>query len=167
MIVDRKQLRDIAEAAVTGPWSWRGYTDGSIELRTLHSGQMRVITSMRSDPCVYTADDESIALSLGACGSCRRYYKRWGEGFYDREEPCEKQENLNTIWFLDHNSHVVRPANDWAVPEVDYRNDVLYIDHPDAKYIATFSPDVVLELLDEIDQLNFQLLTSQPIPVDD
>jgi hypothetical protein len=169
MDIDKKELRKIAEAAITGPWAWRGYTDGSIELRTMHSGQQRVITTMRAEPCIITDDAESIGLAYNACGSCRRYFAAWTrhDDIGDRTEPCEKRENLNTVWLLDHDRHVVRPANDWAVPEVDYRTDVLYIDHPDAVYIAAVTPDVVLGLLDEIEHLNFLLATSTPVPVED
>jgi hypothetical protein len=52
---------------------------------------------------------------------------------------------------------MMRKAEDLAVLEVPYREDIVAIDHPDARWIAAASPDVVLALLARIDELTAAL----------
>jgi len=55
--------------------------------------------------------------------------------------------------FADERSHMGHKAVDIAVREVPYRDDVVALDHPDARWLAAASPDVVLALLDRIEAL--------------
>lgn len=47
-------------------------------------------------------------------------------------------------------SHVMTKADEIAVTEVDYRNDIDYIDNPFATWIAAASPQAVLALYERI-----------------
>ncbi len=128
-----------AEAATKGPWAWRGYTDSSIELRGLHSGGIRIVSTMRAEPCVVETIAGSITLTAGACDSCKAEMTKKLDPFVEYQ--CPKPENLDTIWLQDPDGFI-RPANQWAMREVPYRNDVASIAHPDAHFIAAARSDV-------------------------
>lgn len=139
------------EKAWPGPWGWRGYTNGSIELRTLHSGGQRIVTTHRSEPCVVELADDAWAITAAACASCRAEAAKPFDPWVDYKG-CPKPENLDTIWVHQRDIGVIKPINDFAVPEVDYRNDVDRIDHPDAQAIA-HAPDDVAWLVAEVRRL--------------
>lgn len=141
------RLRELTDNATPGPWGWRGHDTGQIECVTLHSGQLRIIGALRSDPCIVTLDDESLALAYLPCDSCRKVYT---EGDLFEGHRCEKPENLGTVWLWDKG--FVSPANQWAVREQPYRSDVKAVEHPDAEFIAA-AREAVPALLDEIDWL--------------
>ena len=42
------EIRALPRPLIPGPWGWRGYIGGSIELRTLHSGQFVVMGARRA-----------------------------------------------------------------------------------------------------------------------
>lgn len=149
--LDLDAIEALARAATPGPLAWRGYVDGSIELRTADRGGQRIVTTMRSEPCVVELADGSIALTAQACGSCLEEARKSEDPFVDYR--CPKKENLDTIWLHDWGTHLIRPANDWAVREQPYRGDVARVEHPDARFIAEVSPDVVLALVDRIRDL--------------
>lgn len=151
------ELRAVATVATRGPWAWRGYTNQSIELRTVGQGGQRIIATQRSRPCVVGLADGSISLTLEACSSCRREYAKPHDPFVDRDAPCENDENLDTVWLRDAEAGFIRPANHWAVREVPYRNDVARVDHPDATYIARVDPTTLLDVLDYVASLERQL----------
>lgn len=145
---DRSELRRLAEAATPGPWRWSGHDDGSIELTTVHRGRQRIVTSVRSKPCVVELADESIALTRDACTDCRAEATKTQDPFVDYR--CPLRANLDTIWLRDDG--IIRPANVWAVREQHYRSNVASVDHPDARYLAAIDPQTVLALLDRLDQ---------------
>src|SRR6266498_1959148 len=72
--VDLDEAQKLGDEATPGPWGWRGHDDGSIELRTLHSGGLRIITSHRSEPCVATTHDGEWVLLEHACQNCIAAY---------------------------------------------------------------------------------------------
>lgn len=149
---DYHGLRALAEKAMPGPWGWTGQDDGSVELTTLHSGHQRIITTVRSSPCLVELPGECWSLTADACDSCKAEAAKDFDPFVDYR--CPKPANLNTVWLLDHDAHVIKPANTWAVREQPYRGDVARVEHPEAAFIAACTPDVVLALLDKIDGLN-------------
>lgn len=57
---------------------------------------------------------------------------------------------------------VMVPADKFAVWEVDYRSDIVAIDHPVAEWLAACDPDTVIGLLDQIDELEAQLVEMAP-----
>jgi hypothetical protein len=138
-----------SEAATSGPWGWRGYANGSIELRALHSGGLRVVTTMRAQPCVVELDDGAIALTSDACDTCRAEMKKTTDPFVDWPG-CPKEENLDTLWL--RGGPGVRPANVWAEREVPYREDIVGVRHPDAEFIAHAREDVPA-LIAEVERL--------------
>lgn len=154
-MADLVKLRELAEAATPGPWGWAGHDDGCVELRTVGRGGQRIVTAMRGEPCVVTlADEVTVALTYEACDDCRERYAeigRTGNADLLSDYRCPKEENLATVWLRDPAHGFVLPANAWAVRQQDYRADVARVDHPDARYLAAVSPDVVLALLDELE----------------
>ena len=64
--------------------------------------------------------------------------------------------------FADENSHMAHKAVDIAIREVSYRDDIVALDHPDARWIAAASPEVVLALLARIDELSAALTEGAP-----
>jgi len=153
-VTDRlEEIKARAAGVPDGPWGWRGYSDGSIELRTLRSGGLRLISTMRGEPCIVALSDESIALAFGACSACRSYYAGLGQ---DRKAACKKQENLNTIWLWDDG--YISPANKWAVNEQTYRTDVARVDHPGAEFFAHSREDIDW-LVAEVERLRSTAIT--------
>jgi hypothetical protein len=59
---------------------------------------------------------------------------------------------------------VMVPATDLAVFEVDYRPDIVALNHPAAGWIAACDPDTIVGLLDRIDELEAQLAATEPRP---
>jgi len=139
------------DAATRGPWGWRGHSDGAIELRTLHSGGLRIVSGMNARPCWVESNDSEMILTSDACGACRRNYAKYmaGEDLDDHEK-CEHPENLGTIWMWDNG--FVSPANKWARNEQTYRTDVARVEHPDAEFLAHAREDVPA-LLAEVERL--------------
>jgi hypothetical protein len=143
--VDLDEAQKLCDEATRGPWAWRGYDDGAIELRARLRGGMRVITTIRSEPCVAMTADGALVLLEAACASCRRGYDA---ADLDEMQRCEKPENRSTIW-ANSELGVVKPLNEWAVREVPYRADVADVTHPDARFIARsreLLPRVIAEL---------------------
>lgn len=141
-----------AEAATPGEWAWRGYADGSIELRALHSMGKRIVTTTRSEPCVVELASDDIfgdwVLTTDACDGCKAEAAKTRDPFVDYR--CSKPENLDTIWLA--GDHVIEPSNNWAVREVPYRTDVVRVEHPDAAFIAHARTDVPA-LVAEVERL--------------
>lgn len=148
-----EEIKARAESVPSGPWEWRGYTDGDIELRTRHGGGLRIVTTMRAEPCIVALADESISLAYGACGACRRYYAKGIAA--GRRDKCEKPENLNTLWVWDERGFV-SPINDFAVAEQTYRTDVGRVDHPIADFVAASREDIDW-LVGEVERLRDDL----------
>jgi hypothetical protein len=141
--VDLDEAQKLCDEATSGPWAWRGYDDGAIELRARLRGGTRIVTTLRSEPCVAETFDNSLVLLEGACATCRRAYDNADLGEMSR---CEKEHNLNTVWVA--GKGVIRPINEWAVREVPYRADVAEVTHPDARFIAR-SRDLMPRLIAE------------------
>ncbi|WP_232290227.1 hypothetical protein [Micromonospora sp. ATCC 39149] len=154
--LDLDAIRAREQAATPGPWGWRGHISQSVELRALHSGGLRIISTSRPEPCIgYTADEELVLLD-NACKACTAYLT--GGGIGRGEDPkCEKPENLDTVWTW-HPDGFIRPINEWAKAEVlqwsqhMYRDDVKGTTHPDAEFIAHARQDIPA-LLAEVDRL--------------
>ena len=148
---ERAKLRALAEAATPGPWGWRGHDDGAIELRALHSGGPRIISTNRLTPCIVSDGDLNLFVTTDACEPCRTEAAKTHDPFIDYTG-CERPfDNVDTVWLWDQ--HHIRPANTWAVREQPYRSDVAAVDHPDAAFIAAFNPSTALTLLDDLDRL--------------
>lgn len=142
-----EQIRQREQAATPGPWGWRGHDTGSVELRTLHSGGLRIISTARQQPCTVWVEAAGYFLMDEACAPCRGAYA-------NREVDsgrCEKPENLDTVWVWDP-SGFIKPINEWTEREQPYRSDVARTTHPDAEFIAHAREDVAV-LLAEIDRL--------------
>lgn len=127
-------LRALSAAATPGPWGWRGNDDGAVELSALHSGYRRVLTTVRSEPCIIYTEAEGLIVTDEACDDCRAEAAKMHDSFDGYR--CPKEANLGTIWLQDLDAHVIRPANTWAVREVPYRSDVVAVQHPDAELIV-------------------------------
>lgn len=149
--LDLDAIKARLAAATPGPWGWRGNSDGAIELRTLHSVGLRVITTMRAQPCGVESDDGEIVLAAEACAPCRGNHAKYmaGEDLDDAER-CAKPENLNTVWLWDNG--FVSPANKWAVNERTYRTDIARVEHPDAELVAN-APTDIAALVAEVERL--------------
>ncbi len=128
------ELRALTVAATPGPWGWRGNDDGAVELTALHSGYQRVLTTVRSEPCIIYTEAEGLIVTDEACDDCRAEAAKMHDPFDGYR--CPKEANLGTIWLQDLDAHVIRPANTWAVREVPYRHDVVAVEHPDAELIV-------------------------------
>ncbi len=153
---DIDAIAERAAEATPGPWGWRGYIDGSIELRSLYGLGDRVVSTIRAAPCVVETISGSITLTAEACEPCKAEMKKTLDPFVDYR--CPKLENLDTVWL--QGDGVIRPANEWAVREVPYRGDVESVEHPDARFIAGARSDVPA-LLAYIDELEGQLRTTK------
>lgn len=157
--VDVQRLRALLAAATPGPWTWRGHDDGQVELRghgPFGRSDGRVVTAMRSEPCIVQLANEDIALTFEACDSCREMWDeitRTGNGDLAEGYRCPKPENLGTVWLNDRESGSVRPANTWAMRQQPYRSDVAAVDHPDAELIAE-AVTALPALLDAADRLS-------------
>jgi hypothetical protein len=104
--VDLDDLRRLTAAATPGPWGWRGYDDGAIELRAPQQGGVRIVTALRSEPCLVELDDGDLALTAQACEPCRNRaaeVARTGDGDLWDGYRCPKPENLGTVWL--HEGH--------------------------------------------------------------
>lgn len=103
-------LRELAEAASSGPWHWWG--------------------------------SRKRGMYLGRWGE-------WGKTTvmdFVRQGMSGAQPRFGT-------EHQMVKAEHLAVQEVPYRDDVVDIDHPDARFIAAADPTTILGLLDERDRL--------------
>lgn len=149
-------LRGLDELATPGPWGWRGQDDGLVELRghgPFGDFDGRIVSTHRADPCIVTLVDESLALAYDACEPCAKALDEvvlTGSSDLFENHRCAKPENLGTIWLRGEAG--IEPANRWAVRERHYRNDVAYVDHADALFIAA-ARDAVPVLIGEIDRL--------------
>lgn len=141
--MDADELARLASDTTPGPWGWRGYTDGSIELRALHSGGLRIVSTARAERCIVLLDNEALALADGACDVCRKKYDALTTDPDHDFGPCAKPENLDTVWL--RGDGFIEPANQWARREVPYRNDVSAVEHPDAELIAA-APELLAEV---------------------
>jgi hypothetical protein len=136
-------IREREQAATPGPWGWRGHLSASVELRTIGQGGKRIITTMRSMPCM-GYDGTTIYLNEDACATCRTAYETT---HLDERVQCEKPENLDTVWVWGPDG-ACEPVNKWAKAEVlqwsdhMYRDDVKDTTHPDAEFIAHAREDV-------------------------
>lgn len=159
--IDLDAIRAREQAATRGPWGWRGYDTGSVELRTLHSGGMRIISTSRANPCIVASapdgtDDPwqaELHFAPGACDTCKRALSA-PNGLADRIQ-CEKPENLDTVWAW-NSAGFIEPINRWTVRERPYRADVAGTTHPDAEFIAAARADVPA-LLAEVDRLRAEV----------
>lgn len=152
MSLDLDAIKARCEAATPGEWAWRGYVDGSIELRALHSMGKRIVTTTRAEPCVVELPNSiwggPWSLTANACDDCKAEAAKDHDPFVDYR--CSKPENLDTIWLA--GEHFIEPSNTWAVREVPYRTDVVRVDHPDAEFIAAARTDVPA-LVAEVERL--------------
>ena len=171
--IDTERLRALIDAATPGPWAWRGDADGSIELRGDGPfGQFdgRVVSALRSQPCIVALDDESVALAYDACEACTAAWKRVGRA--GTSDPlldlrCDKDENLGTVYLRGEVG--IEPANKWAKRRYAHRPDIAEVDHPDARLIAE-ARTALPALLDEVDALRAaasELLTAAFLLRDD
>ncbi len=133
--VDLDEAQQLCDEATPGPWAWRGHDDGSIELRALHSGGLRIISTARSDPCVATTHDGEWVLLEHACQNCIAAYHDPDILTSGSGRRCSKPENLGTVWAW-CDKGFIKPLNEWAVREVPYRADVADVTHPDARFVA-------------------------------
>jgi hypothetical protein len=144
--VDLDEAQQLCEEATRGPWGWRGHDDGTIELRALHSGGLRIITSHRSEPCAGITRDGDWLLLQDACENCVAAYQ--DPDIVDSSGwRCLKPENLNTVWSW-CDKGFIKPLNEWAVRKVPYRADVVDVTHPDARFVAR-SRELLPRLVDE------------------
>jgi hypothetical protein len=150
------EIRGREQAATPGPWGWRGHISQTVELRALHSGGLRIITTMHPEPCIGGTEDLGLFLHNNPCSTCRKAFtsRNW-----DEPAQCEKPENLNTVWVWQPGSGrggACVPVNQYAKAEVlqwsghMYRDDVKDTTHPDAEFIACARTDM-RRLLDAID----------------
>lgn len=158
---DLEAIKARRDAATPGPWAWRGYVDGSIELRALHSGGKRIVSTSRAEPCVVEIpgpDNDPYfgaewVLTAQACDSCKAEASKMQDPWVDYR--CPKPENLDTIWLA--GEHFIEPSNKWAVRERPYRTDVERVDHPDAELIA-HAPEDIAALIAEVERLRSEQL---------
>jgi len=146
--VDLDEAQKLCDEATREPWGWRGYDDGSIELRALHSGGLRLITSHRSEPCTAITCEGDWVLLEHACEDCVAAYNDPDGWEASSSRRCLKPENLDTVWAW-FDKGFIKPLNEWAVREVPYRSDVADVTHPDARFVARsreLLPRVVAEL---------------------
>lgn len=54
------------------------------------------------------------------------------------------------------------PADEVPVHEVDYRDDIVALDDPTARWIAAADPDTVLALIDELEELRAAVVEMAP-----
>lgn len=132
--LDLDALATLLDEATPAPWGWRGNDNGPVELTALHSGYQRVLTTVRSEPCIIYTEADGLIVTDEACVDCRAEAAKVNDPFDGYR--CPKPENLHTLWLQDLDAHVIRPANDWAVRERPYRSDVVAVDHPDAALIV-------------------------------
>lgn len=122
---DLRALAEAVPASYRGPWRWHGYTSGPISLATVRNGIKWVMRFKR----------------LGMNDAQPMFPESW---------PGEEG------WLDDPQSHRcgrMTPASERTVQEVSYREDVVDIDSPFARWLAAATPQAVLELLDERDRL--------------
>jgi hypothetical protein len=152
--LDIEAIKARAEAATRGPWGWRGQDDGSIELRALHSGGLRIISTARAAPCMVELQSEDEytpgdwVLTADACDGCKAEAAKTQDPWLNYR--CSKPVNLDTIWL--RGEHFIEPSNKWAVRERPYRNDVERVDHPDAEFVAHAREDIPA-LIAEVERL--------------
>lgn len=162
------------QTATPGPWGWRGHISQSVELRTLHSGGLRIISSHVVPQCIdWTAEHgvflrEGDSRFEGPCATCRAAYES-GSYFTGDPPTCERAGQHDTVWTW-HPKGFIRPVNDWAKAEVlewsdhMYRDDVKDTTHPDCEFIAKAREDVPA-LLAEVRRLRAllgELITVTP-----
>lgn len=152
-----------AAAATAGPWGWRGHMSGSIELRALHSGGPRIITTLADRPCIDYHDgtyflrvQDDFPDGDGPCKTCTAAYKSGDFLSGDRIE-CERSDTWSTVhvWNPDGfcepiNRHAKAEVLQWS--DHVYRDDVKDTTHPDAEFIAHAREDVPA-LLAEVERL--------------
>lgn len=128
--------RRLLGEATEGPWYWGGYSDGSIDLRAAASMTPIVLSAMRSIPCVVTLADGSWAVTADACDACIAESKETHDPFVDYSKCDRAVDTAGTLWLRDPEAGFMRPANEWAEQEVEYRADVKAVAHPDAALIC-------------------------------
>ena len=121
-MIDLDALETTARAATPGPWQWYGNTkQHEVYLATVDRGRVFVMD-----------------------------FARWGM----RDAQPRFQVRLND----EPGSGIMRGIGDLGATEhplgpcyeVPYRRQFVGIGHPDARHIATFSPDVVLALIADL-----------------
>ncbi len=160
MTLDLDAIKARKDAATPGPWKWAGYTDGSIELRTVGQGGRRIVTTVRTEPCLVELPGEDWSVTADACDSCLAESKKTMDPWLNYR--CPKEANLDTVWLHDNDGDLIRPANVWAVRERPYRNDVASVDHPDAEFIAHARQDID-DLVAEVEALRAALSQDQHV----
>lgn len=123
-------LRSLLPHVTPGPWRWWGQNDN-------HSGPTLVTIGRGISTVMGFA-------RLGMQSAQPTWFHRTG----DELHPPDGRSWLG--------GHYVA-ARDVAVQEVDYRNDIVDMDNPDARWLAAASPDVVEWLFNRIAELEQEL----------
>ena len=164
---DLEAIRRRLAAVPKGPWGFRGEASRSIELRTLHSGGIRLISTMMPDPCFVTVNGGDAQLGETPCDNCRTNYEQQDDDEFDWADaaPCTNPRAYDTLWLwssddgnLGNPFGHIQPANDWAVKERPYRDDVARVEHPIAEFVERSVTDIA-DLLHHVDRLTLQLGT--------
>lgn len=162
---DLEAIRRRHAAVPRGPWGFRGQASGSIELRTLHSGGIRLISTMMPAPCFVIVDGGDAQLSDNPCETCRTNFEQQDDDEFDWADaaPCTNPRAHDTLWLWHSDRGLndwlghIQPANDWAVKERPYRDDVARVEHPIAEFIER-SVDDIGALLGHLERLTSGVL---------
>ncbi len=160
--LDLRHLQGLIDRATEGPWYWGGYTDrNDVRLMSMASMRPYVLGQMTTLPCLVESDSYGMVATLDACDDCKKMIDRW-DADIKGDEPdmwegyqCPRTD-LPGLSFRDPADHVMRPAATYAVKEVEYRNDVVALDHPDASLIAA-SRNALPALVEEVADLRKQV----------
>lgn len=162
------ELRAVAEQATPGPWAWCGHDDGLVELRGPgHFGPLdaRLISASSSEPCfteIIDPDEDldslipstSFGPTIHVCDPCKAVWRRHLAGEHDVFEGyrCPKDYALDTVWVNEPSHGHIVPINRFVARKYEHRHDIEpgAVDHPNARFIQTFNPAVVLALLDRL-----------------
>lgn len=117
------ELREVAEAATPGPWVWHGQRKLEYMLATARWGKRFIMGFTR----------------MGMSGAQPMFQE-----YTDRTPPDDP-----FYW----RGNGMRTATEIAVLQVPYREDIVALDNPDARYIARIDPTTVLALLDRITEI--------------
>ena len=127
--LDLKELRKVAEAATPGPWHWSGNTKNN---------QLYLATWIKG------------------AGRCQVMdFVRWGmhsaaPRFLDDESLMMQSAKDLVVYEVARNQGLPdeTPSND---PRV-YRQDIVDVRHPNARFLAAANPEVILALLTQLEQ---------------
>ena len=147
------EIRDRADRATAGPWSWFGNVDNDdVYLATVHNGRRFVL---RTIPVDRVAHEESVDNLIVGGMSREEAIAHLTEDAFG----CKIQDHHLAVQADQH----MRPLTDFAIFEVCpdaetrddrrvYRADFHQTRHPDAEFIAHARADIDF-LLDEVERL--------------